>query len=607
MTTALPTRAEVPVEQTWNRESLFATPADWEAEYRAVEGVLPDVAEFRGRLGDSPAMLADWFALSEKTRNRVQVLELYAYMEFAVDSNDEAATARLDRVTGLSSRAEAAMAFGEPELLGIGFEKLRRWISEEHRLAHYGHYLDRLATKATHIRSEEVEELLSEVADPFQSAAGIHGILANAELDVKPAVDSKGQSHEVAQATVDFLVMHPDRELRKNAWENYADAHLAVKRTMAACLSTGVKHDVFMARARRYESSLAASLAPNHVPVEVFHNMLAAFRRNLPTWHRYWRLRRQVLGVDPLRPYDTRARLTDGRPVAWQQAVEWVLEGVASLGDDYVDILGRGLTAERWVDFAASQGKRMGAFEYGLPGTSPFIFMSFNDDIFSMSTLAHETGHAMHTYFSNRDQPLVYAQYSLFVAEVASNFHQALVRARLLGGEADPELQVGVLEETMANYYRYFFIMPSLARFELDLHQRIERGDAVTAEDMTSLMADLIGEVYGDEVAMEGADRDRVGSTWAQFHTHLYSNFYVYQYATGIAGANWLAERVMRGEPDARERYLEFLHAGGSMYPLDALRHAGVDMTRPEPVDHAFAVMADYVDRLERLLVHDRK
>jgi oligoendopeptidase F len=243
----------------------------------------------------------------------------------------------------------------------------------------------------------------------------------------------------------------------------------------------------------------------------------------------------------------------------------------------------------------------MGAFSTGSPDTPPFIFMSYNDDIYSMSTLAHELGHSMHSYYARRTQPFVYSNYGLFQAEVASNMHQALTRRHLLDTQNEPDFQIAVIEEAMSNFQRYFFIMPTLARFELEIHERVEHGGALTAEYMTSLMADLIAEVYGSEVDMSGPDRARAGITWAQFHTHLYSNFYVYQYATGIAGAHHLANRVAAGEPGAVDSYRTFLKSAGSMYPLEGLKMAGVDMSSPEPVQAAFATLADMVKRLEEL------
>jgi oligoendopeptidase F len=603
----LPARKDVPVEHTWDAGSVFATEPEWEAEFQAIERRLPDLAEFKGHLAEGPGTLADWFATSEQVLRSLGKVVVYTTLFAAVDSTDQAAVARADRARGLGSRVDAEMSFAEPELLAVGNDNLRAWVAEEPRLAGYAHYFDRLDKRREHVRSAEVEELLSRAADPFGTAVSIHGILANAELSFPTANDLEGDQHEVAQGTISALVASSDRELRKTAWENYTDAHLAMRNTMAACVATGVKRDVFVTRTRRYQSSLEAALAPNHIPVEVFHNMLDTFRLNIPTWRRYWKIRRRALGLDTLHVYDTRASLTkDQQPLPFQQAVDWVLEGVQPLGEEYAEVLRRGIREQRWVDVYPNRGKRMGAFSSGAPGTHPFVFMSYTDDIFSMSTLAHEIGHSMHSYYSRASQPFVYARYGLFVAEVASNFHQALVRAHLLATNSDPAFQISVIEEAMANFYRYFFVMPSLARFELETHQRVERGEALTANSLNDLMADLLLEVYGDEVELREGDRERVGSTWAQFHTHLYSNFYVFQYATGIAGANWLAERVLAGESGAAQSYLDFIKAGGSLYPLDALRVAGVDMTRREPVEKAFQVMASMVDRLDRLITADR-
>ncbi|TMC55265.1 MAG: oligoendopeptidase F [Chloroflexi bacterium] len=600
---SIPARKDVPAEHTWDASSVFESDQDWEAEFRAIERQLPDLSEFKGRLADGPATLADWFAASEKVLKAFGKVAVYTTLFASVDSGDQVAAARAERARGLGSRVDAAMSFAEPEMLAIGIDRLQGWAAEDPRLAHYHHYFDRLRTRQAHVRSAEVEELLSQAADPFGTAASIHGVLANADLAFPPSQSTDGDQHEVAQGTINALLASPDREVRRTAWENYADAHLTMRNTMAACVATGVKRDVFVARARHYASSLEAALAPNHIPVEVFHNMLDSFRRNIPTWHRYWSIRRRALGLDKLHAYDTRATLTgDQKALPFERAVDWVIEGVRPLGEEYGRVLRRGVTEQRWVDIYPNKGKRMGAFSTGAVGTHPFIFMSYNDDIFSMSTLAHEVGHSMHSYYTRSTQPYVYSRYGLFVAEVASNFHQALVRAHLLATNPDPAFQVAVIEEAMANFHRYFFVMPSLARFELEAHQRIERGEALTADALNELMADLMMEVYGDEVELREGDRERVGSTWAQFHTHLYSNFYVYQYATGIAGANWLAERVLAGENGAAESYLDFINAGGSLYPLDALRLAGVDMASREPVEKAFQVMSSMVDRLENLI-----
>ena len=291
------------------------------------------------------------------------------------------------------------------------------------------------------MRSAEVEELLGQVNDAFQTASSIHGVLANADLHIDPALNQAGQTLEVVHGNMSALLSDPDRTMRRTAWEHYADAHLAYKNTMATCISAGVKQDVFRARARRYPSALEASLAPNNIPVEVFHNLIATYRKHLPIWHRYWRVRRQALGLDTLHEYDIKAPLAATQvPVPYQQAVDWIVAGLQPLGDEYVNILRRGALNERWVDIYPNKGKRAGAFSYGGPGTHPFIFMSYNDDLFSLSTLAHELGHSLHSYYSWQTQPQVYARYTLFAAEVASNFNQAMVRAHLLATQTDRRL-----------------------------------------------------------------------------------------------------------------------------------------------------------------------
>ena len=601
MTKSLPSRQEVDRRFRWNSESVFPDPAAWDAAASTLLARLPDLGEFKGHLADGPDTLADWFDTAEKLQRLMGKLQVYTVMEYSCDVGDSDAAARADRVRSIGAQLSAAMSFARPEMIAIGFPKLREWVASSPRLSHLGHYFNRLEVLREHIRQPEVEEVLSQVTDPLATAVSAHAVLANTDLKFEPATGIDGPE-EVAQGTISMLLTSPHRETRRTAYENYADAHLSVRHAMAASLAGGIKRDVFYARARRFPSSLEAALAPNHVPPQVFHNVIRAFRDNLGTWHRYWRLRRHALGLNTLKAYDTRAPLAPPVQVSYEQSVDWIAEGVSPLGEEYVRVLRQGALEDRWVDVYPNKGKRMGAFSSGSPDTFPFIFMSYNDDIYSMSTLAHELGHSMHSYYARRTQPFVYSSYGLFQAEVASNMHQALTRRHLLDIRKDPDFQIAVIEEAMSNFQRYFFIMPSLARLELDIHERVERGGPLTADYLNGLMADLIAEVYGDEVDMTGADRERAGSTWSQFHTHLYSNFYVYQYATGIAGAHHLAQRVGAGQPRAVDDYLAFLMSAGSMYPLDGLKLAGVDMASPEPVQAAFATLAEMVSRLEELL-----
>ncbi len=596
--TSIPPRSQVVHQHTWNAESVFAAPAAWEAEYKAVEQSLAELQRFQGRLGDSAAALADGLAAREEISRRVGIVNFYAQMMQAVDSSNQQYVAMAGQASGLYGKYLAAIAFVEPEILALGEQQVRQWTASEPRLAVYAHYFDNLFRKQTHVRSAEVEEVLGMMADPFLSVESTMDVLTNADMKFEPAVSSAGESFEVGQGTLDTLLSNPDRELRRTGWEHYADGYLAFKNTLASNLTVTIKRDVLFARTQRYNSALEAALFENNIPLEVFHNLVNTFRKNIPTWHKYWRVRRKALGVDTLHPYDVWAPLTQDVPeVPYEQSVEWITEGIKPLGDEYVQTLRRDCLEQRWVDIYPNQGKKLGAFSYGSPGTYPFINMSYDNRLGSLSTLAHELGHSMHSYLTWQNQPLVYSGYSMFAAEVASNFNQAMVRAHLFQTNSERNFQIALIEEAMGNFHRYFFIMPTLARFELETHERVERGEPLTADIMIGLMADLFSEGYGSEMHV---DRERVGITWATF-PHLYANFYVFQYATGISAAHALAGRILDGVDGAAQDYLGFLKAGSSLYPVDALKRAGVDMATPEAVEKTYGVLAEYVDRLEKL------
>jgi oligoendopeptidase F len=550
-------------------------------------------------LVNSAALLVEALEARDEFTRRAQVLTVYADMASAVDSNDQVAAAMASRARSLAGQVLAAFAFIDPELIAIGLVRLRGWVNSEPRLAIYAHAFDDLFRKQAHIRSGEVEELLGMLADPFSGTYLNESLLTNADFQLRPARSSDGAELAVTQSTYYELIASPDREVRRTAFESLTDEYLAHKNTLANNLVTSIKQNVFKMRARRHTSTLAASLFEDNIPVEVFHNLIAVFKQNLPTWHRYWTLKKKALGVDELHYYDIWAPIATQRPtVTYEQGVDLICAGLAPLGEDYVRALRKGCLQDRWVDVYPNQGKVAGAFSTGVPGTHPFIMTSYHDDLFSLSTLAHELGHSMHTYLTFANQPVIYCNYSLFVAEVASNFNQALVRAHLLQTNNDPQFQLTLLEEAFGNFQRYFFIMPTLARFELEVHQRLERGEGVSAETMMKLMDDLFAEGFGGHMAI---DPNRHGIVWATFG-HLYADYYVYQYATGISAANALANRILAGTPQAAEDYLRFLKAGNSVYSLDALKIAGVDLTKPEPVLAGFEVLASMVDRLEKLV-----
>lgn len=595
----LPPRSEIAKEYKWNDGSVFSDQAAWQTEFDAVLKDLRQLDPYHGRLGENAQTLADAMELAQALQKRMWIVYVYAMMLHSVDTQDQNAVGMNGAVNGLAGQAGAAFAFFDPEILAIGHDTLQIWAEGEPRLAIYKHYFDNLFRKHKHVRSAEVETLLGMLADPFSGAYAGHTMLSSADLRFKPAIGDDHLEREVSQGTIYTLLDSTDRAARKSGWENYRDEYLNFRNTLASQLETSIKQNVFLARARHFDDTLAMALDEQNLPPQVFHNLIAAFKKNLPTWHRYWRLRKKALRLSSLHTYDIWAPLTpEARSISFEDAVEWICAGLAPMGEDYVRVVRRGCLKERWVDALPNRGKREGAFSSGTPGTYPFIVMSYDNNMGALSTLAHELGHSMHSYRTWQNQPMIYSGYGMFVAEVASNFHQALVRAHMLREITDRTFRINILEEAMQNYHRYFFIMPTLARFELVAHERVERGEALTADALNDLCADLFAEGYGGDMQI---DRVRDGVTWATFG-HLFVDYYVFQYATGISAANALSEGVLNGAPDAVQNYLGFLSAGSSKYPLDALRDAGVDMTAPEPVDAAFQVLARYVDQLEELV-----
>ncbi|HNS60715.1 MAG TPA: oligoendopeptidase F [Anaerolineales bacterium] len=602
MANTIPLRSKINKKFTWNAESVFKSAKEWEAEVSAILAELPNVKKFEGRLSESADVLLEGMRAVEALANRTYKIFMYAGFSYSVDTTNQKSAALFGKAQGVAGQVSGALSFVNPELIAMGKTKLDEWMKGNDKLAVYAHGFEDLFRQQAHVRSGEVEELLGMVGDPFGGAQNSSSMLVNADFKFAPAKDKKGKKVEITQGNMHTSLMEsPDRKVRQSAFESYMDKHLEFRNTLAANLNTSIKNNIFNMRARKFDTSLQASLFGLNIPESVFHNLINTFKKNLPVWHRYFELRRKALGLRDVTYYDMWAPIVKSKPkVPFNKAVDMISESLAPLGKDYVDVLRQGCLKDRWVDIYPNKGKQNGAFSWGVaPDTHPFIMMSYTDEVGSMSTLAHELGHSMHSYLTGQNQPRVYNNYSLFVAEVASNFNQAMMRGHLLKTVKDKNLLIALIEEAVGhNFFRYFFQMPTLARFELETHQRVERGEALTADSLQELMADLFAEGFGPKVKV---DRPRVGMIWSTF-SHLFSDYYVYSYATGISGAHALAGRILRGEPNAAKDYLGFLKSGSSLYPLEVLKKAGVDLSSPKPVEETFAVMESYIDRLEELV-----
>ena len=601
MPKTVPSRSKLDRKFTWNAESVFPSNEAWEKEVNQILEDISTVKGYQGRLAESPSVLLDALTAYDKLVSRAQVALMYAGFSYAVDTTNQQAAGMNSKAQGMYGQVASAVSFLQPEILQIGNTKLDEWMSQSENLALYKHSFDDLFRRQAHVRSAEVEEILGLASDPLSGPYNSTSMLTNADFKFKPIKDSKGRVVDVVQGNYDTRLMHlADRKARKAAYRTYMDKYLKHKNTLASNLAHSIKANVFHMRARRHESTLSASLFDLNIPTDVFHNLINTFRKNLPVWHRYFAIRRKALGLKKLAYYDMWAPVARKKvKVPFEKGVELICESLAPMGREYVDTVRRGCLEDRWVDVYPNQGKGHGAFSSGSQGTYPFIMMSYTDEVTNMSTLAHELGHSMHSYLTWKNQPFAYTNYSLFVAEVASNFHQAMLRGHLLNTVTDKSFQIALIEEAVGgNFFRYFFQMPTLARFELETHERAERGEPLTPDSMISLMADLFAEGFGPSFDM---DRERAGMTWATF-PHLFTDYYVYAYATGISGAHALAGRILRGEPNAVENYLGFLKSGSSDYSLNVLKKAGVDLATPQAVQETFAVMESYIDRLEKLL-----
>jgi oligoendopeptidase F len=598
MSKTIRTRDEIPAKYKWNAASVFPSDEAWDNAADELLVKLEDVRKLAGKVGKSAKKVADALDLSNAIQEELGKLATYAVISQAVDNADQSAARIYGKIQSVYGQIFAGISFIEPEILGIDRKQFNKWRKEEKRLKPYAQYFDNLLRQHAHVRSAEVEEVFGLALDPLGALYTNMNLMTNSEMKYPNAQTSDGKELTVTQGTLDEILASPDREARRTAWEGFRDTHLAFKNTLANNLVGSVKANVFAQRVRKYPSTLEGSLFVNNVPEKVFHNLIETTRKNLPVWHKYWRVRREALNQQDIQPYDIWAPLTKNPPkIPYEQAVNWILDGLAPLGDEYVSTARRGLLEQGWVDVYPNLNKSGAQFSSGSKGTHPFIVMLYDDTIFGLSTIAHELGHSMHSYLTFKHQPIVYAGYTLFVAEVASNLNQALVRAYLLKTNQDPEFRISVLEEAFANFHRYFFIMPMLAQFELEVHQRVEKGQGVTADDMNALMADLYAEGYGSEMQF---DRERTSITWATFG-HLYQDYYVYQYSTGISGAHALSRRILSGTLNAAEDYLRALSMGNSMYPLDTLKLAGVDMSTPQPVEETFEILSQMVDQLEEL------
>ncbi|MFP3885533.1 oligoendopeptidase F [Priestia filamentosa] len=597
-TKKLPARSEIPEKDTWRLEDIFATDKEWEKDFDEVKELIPSVTAYAGKLGESSENLYNALKTQDEVTLRVEKLYAYAHMRYDQDTTNSFYQGLNDRIQSLYTQVASALSFMTPEILAIEEEKISSFLEENEALRLYKHALEEITRQRPHVLSAEEEALLAKAGDVLGASSTTFGMLNNADLEFPTIKDEEGNEVEVTHGRYTRFLESEDRRVRKEAFSAMYDTYGKFKNTFASTLSGTVKRDNFNALVRHYESARQAALSANNIPEEVYDNLVTTINKHLPLLHRYTKLRKKVLNIDELHMYDLYTPLVKdvNMKVTYEEAKEYTLKGLEPLGEEYKSVLEEGFN-NRWVDVHENKGKRSGAYSSGSYGTNPYVLMNWQDNVNNLFTLAHEFGHSVHSYYTRKTQPYPYGDYSIFVAEVASTTNEALLNEYLLENLEDEKQKQYVLNHYLEGFRATVFRQTMFAEFEHDIHVKAQNGEPLTPELLSKTYYDLNKKYFGEDMVID----EDISLEWARI-PHFYYNYYVYQYATGFSAATALSKQILEeGEP-AVERYLEFLKAGSSDYPINVLKKAGVDMTSAKPIEEALKVFEEKLDEMEKLL-----
>lgn len=597
-TKKLPARSEIPEKDTWRLEDIFATDKEWEKEFDEVKELIPSVTAYAGKLGESSENLYNALKTQDEVTLRVEKLYAYAHMRYDQDTTNSFYQGLNDRIQNLYTQVASALSFMTPEILAIEEEKISSFLEENEALRLYKHALEEITRQRPHVLSAEEEALLAKAGDVLGASSTTFGMLNNADLEFPTIKDEEGNEVEVTHGRYTRFLESEDRRVREEAFSAMYDTYGKFKNTFASTLSGTVKRDNFNALVRHYESARQAALSANNIPEEVYDNLVTTINKHLPLLHRYTKLRKKVLNVDELHMYDLYTPLVKdvNMKVTYEEAKEYTLKGLEPLGEEYKSVLEEGFN-NRWVDVHENKGKRSGAYSSGSYGTNPYVLMNWQDNVNNLFTLAHEFGHSVHSYYTRKTQPYPYGDYSIFVAEVASTTNEALLNEYLLENLEDEKQKQYVLNHYLEGFRATVFRQTMFAEFEHDIHVKAQNGEPLTPELLSKTYYDLNKKYFGEDMVID----EDISLEWARI-PHFYYNYYVYQYATGFSAATALSKQILEEGETAVERYLEFLKAGSSDYPINVLKKAGVDMTSAKPIEEALKVFEEKLDEMEKLL-----
>lgn len=595
---AIRKRNEIEEVYKWRLEEIYPTKQAWADDYEEVKVLINKVSEKQGSLSNSALDLLTTLKLSDDLGIKAEKLYVYARMRRDEDNTKNEYQVLYDKAENLVVQVNSATSFIVPEIISIPEEILNNFIKENQELAIYQHFLDELLRQKKHILSAEEEKILANVADISHAPTNIFMMINNADIKFPLIKDEDGNEVELTKGRYGRFMESDDRTVREDAYKAMYETYGKLKNTIATTLSSSVKKDIFYARTRNYNAAIELALDQDNVTVDVYDRLIETVHNKLDYMYKYIDLRKKVLNLDKLQMYDIYVPLIKDikMNIPYNEAQDLVIKGLNPLGDEYLSILQKGLKSG-WIDVYENEGKTSGAYSWGSYGTNPYILLNYDNKLDDVYTLAHELGHSMHTYYSSKTQPYVYSQYSIFVAEVASTVNESLLIDYMISKATDVKEKMYLINHYLEQFRGTVYRQTMFAEFEKIIHDKVENGEALTPDALSEVYLELNKLYYGPEVVLD----DEIAIEWARI-PHFYSAFYVYKYATGFSAATSLKQQILSEGQPAVNRYIDFLKAGSSDYPLNILKKAGVDLTKPKPVQDALDYFGSLVDELSKLV-----
>ncbi|MFB4324353.1 oligoendopeptidase F [Priestia sp. BR_2] len=588
-------RADVPKEHQWKLEDLFADQKAWDASFAELKNLLKRTADYQGKLNNA-ASIKECFELEDEISYHAERLYVYAHMHHDEDTANPTYQALTAKAKKLNVEAGEALSFITPEILSLSEAELDKLI-EDPTLKEFKFTLTEMKREKAHVLSKTEEALLAQVGNLSSAPQTIFGMLNNADMKFPKIKNEDGKDVELTHGNYIQFLESPNREVRERAFKAVYETYGKQKNTIAATLNANVNKNMFYSRVRKYPSVLEMALYGDNIPKEVYTNLIDTIHESLPLLHRYMELRKKLLGVDELHMYDLFAPLVEEYKwdITYEEAKQMTKEGLTPLGDDYLSSLQEGYD-NGWIDVYENENKRTGAYSWGAYGTHPYVLLNHKDNLNSMFTLAHEMGHALHSYYSDNALKYRDAQYTIFLAEVASTTNEALLMDYLLKNAKDPKQKMYLLTYYADQFRTTVFRQTMFAEFEKIVHERVESGESLTPQDLSDIYYELNVKYHGKGMQVD----KEIGMEWARI-PHFYNSFYVYKYATGFSAAASFSKQILEEGQPAVDRYLGFLKSGGSDYSINILKKAGVDMSSPEPIREAMSVFEDVINQMEQL------